>query len=181
VRRTAIVCLLTMLAVSGCESGGEGGEAPEPVGGDDPGPSVPATTGGGGGAAPSQPSSAGGGSVVDPQPPGQASVSVDGVDVTLEELGATACSIGKDEFGFSFRTGDNAITLGAGGIYTDGSGWSGALMLTVVDPYNEYFVDLAMVDESTLAFSGSSMSYQGPWIRGAGEDAGTGTVSVTCP
>ena len=180
-RRAAMVCLVAMVAVSGCGSGEADGAASESAGGDDPGMSAPAGAGGGGGTEPSQPSSAGGGSVVDPQPAGQASISVDGIEVTLEELGATACSIGDDEFGFSFRSADNAITLGAGGTYTDGSGWSGSLMLIVADPYDEYVVDLAQVDESTLAFSGSSMSYQGPWIRGAGEDAGTGTVSVTCP
>jgi hypothetical protein len=178
-QRTATLCLAIVL-MAGCAADDSGGAASGGVNGDEPATSAPAG-GGGSGAEPSVPASVGGGSVVDPQPAGQASVSVDGIEVTLDELGATDCTMGGDEFGFSFRTADNALTLGAGGVFTEGSGWAGSLRLIVADPYNEYVVDLSQVDASNLAFSGSSMSYQGPWIRGAGEDAGTGTVSVTCP
>lgn len=178
-RRTATLCLAIVL-MAGCGADGSGRAASETVNDDEPASSAPAD-GGGNGAEPSVAASLGGGSVVDPQPAGQASVSVDGIEVTLDELGATSCSIGDGEFGFSFVTADNAMTLGAGGVFTDGSGWTGQLRLVVADPYNEYVVDLTQVDASNLAFSGRSMSYQGPWIRGAGEDAGTGTVSVTCP
>jgi hypothetical protein len=54
------------------------------------------------------------GEIVDPQPPGQATVSVDGQEWTLTEPGAGDCSIAADAITFSFRIVDNEFTLGAG-------------------------------------------------------------------
>jgi hypothetical protein len=138
------------------------------------------------------------GNVINPPPPGQATVSVDGQEFTFEQMGPVTCTVEEGEFGFSYFIGDNEVTLGGGGFYSDEVGWGGSISMFVAGPPEEgetggstYAVALPEVDESTLAFDGKSMSYSGPMERqfydpdsetGSGvEDVGTGTVSVTCP
>lgn len=170
-RRTTILAAGLMLVVTACGSGGTGG---------DPGSSA------------DDGASGSSGNVIDPPPPGQATVSVDGLELTFEEPGAVPCSIADGEFGFSFRIGDNEITIGAGGTRFDEVGWGGSIMLVVANPEGEpgpvtYVVFLRDIDESDVAFDGSSMSYSGPMLKQTpgsdppGEEIGTGTISATCP
>jgi hypothetical protein len=132
-----------------------------------------------------------GGEVVDPQPPGQATVSVDGQEWAFTEPGATACTIATDAIGFSFRIGDNEVTLGGGANLYD-TGWLGGIDLRVADPDGAdgpvtYFPDLA-ADGAGIAIDGDSMSYSGPMqmqppndgSNPPPEDVGDGTISVTC-
>ncbi len=178
--RKGILGVAIMLIVVACGSGDTGGGAAQTAD-----PAGPAQSDAGGGAS-------SGGSVVNPQPPGQAAMSVAGLDYTFTEPGGVACVIKDGEFSFSFRQGDNEVTLGGGGFYSGGTGWGGAITLIVANPDGEqgpvnYSAALPKVDESTLAFDGNSMSYNGPMrklVPGGefeGEDAGTGSVSVTCP
>jgi len=187
--RKGILGVAIMLIVVACGSGDTGGGADQTA---DPAapartadPAAPAQSDAGGGAA-------SGGSVVNPQPPGQGVMSVAGLEYTFTEPGGVACAISDGEFSFSFRQGDNEVTIGGGGFYTGGYGWGGGITLIVANPEGEpgpvhYTIPLPDIDESALAFDGSSMSYSGPVVKrvpgGAqeGEDAGSGTVSVTCP
>lgn len=131
------------------------------------------------------------GDVVNPQPPGQANAVVDGLEYTLTEPGAVGCNIGGDSVAFSFRIGDNEVTLGGGASLSDGT-WFGALELVVANPEGEngpisYYPDLSS-DEDGLAVAGSSMSYSGPMLKQPAQDGsnpppvdvGEGTISVTC-
>ena len=156
-------------------------------GDDDAGDSATETTASDGGSqdAPS------GGAVVNPQPPGQAMVTVDGQDFTLTEPGALECTIAQDAITFSFRIGDNEVTLGAGANLYD-TGWLGAIDLRVANPTGEpgpisYFPDLAANGDG-ITIDGASMSYTGPMQKQpandgsnpAPVDVGQGTISVTC-
>ena len=135
------------------------------------------------------------GGVINPPPPGQATVSVDGQQFSFTEPGGVGCNVDDDGFSFSFRIGDNETTLGAGGIRT-GDSWGGEIRMTIANPDGapgpiDYFVSLPDVDDSTLAFDGKSMSYSGLVMKQfprntdgsvpPAKDVGTGTVSVTCP
>jgi hypothetical protein len=137
--------------------------------------------------------SSGGDGVVDPQPPGQAMVSVDGQEYVLDMPGALDCTIEDDTFTFSFRIGDNEVTLGGGANEYDGK-WVGSIDLVVADPTGEpgpirYTPDLVENGASGLAFDGDSMSYSGPMQKQPANDGsqpqpvdvGDGTISVTCP
>lgn len=132
-----------------------------------------------------------GGSVLNPQPPGQAMVTVDGQDFTLTEPGALECSIAEDAITFSYRIGDNEVTLGAGANLYD-TGWLGAIDLRVANPTGEpgpisYFPDLAANGDG-VAIDGASLSYTGPMQKQPANDGsnpqpvdvGQGTISVTC-
>jgi hypothetical protein len=117
-------------------------------------------------------------------------VSVDGLELTFEEPGTTPCNVTDGEFGFSFVAGESIV--GGGGVYFgSATGWGGGINLIVANPENgepgpiKYRTALPMVDASTLAFDGSSMSYSGPMSKqGPGSEPPgevvTGTVSVTC-
>ena len=169
-------------------------------GGESGGRSTDETTGGGESTASGDSDSTGavsGANVIDPPPPGQATVSVDGQEFNFENLGSVKCTIEVGEFGFSFFIGDNEVTLGGGGFYSEEVGWGGSISMFVAGPPEEgqegnstYVVALPEVDESTLAFEKKSMSYSGPMERqfydpasesGSGvEEVGEGTISVTC-
>lgn len=149
---------------------------------------VSSDTSGGGNADPGAAS----GAIVDRQPPGQAAASIDGLDLSFMEPGALACSIGDDAITFSFRIGDNEVTLGAGANHYE-EGWLGGIQLVVYNPEDgggpvTYFPDLAANGEG-IAIDGSSMSYSGPIMKQppndgtnpAPEAAGEGTISATCP
>jgi hypothetical protein len=95
------------------------------------------------------------GDVINPPPPGQATVSVDGQQFSFTEPGGVRCNVDDDGFSFSFRIGDNETTLGAGGIRT-GDSWGGEIRMTIANPDGapgpiDYFVSLPDVDDSTLA------------------------------
>ena len=132
-----------------------------------------------------------GGVIVEPQPPGQAMVMVDGQEYTLTDPGALACTIEQDAITFSFRVGDNEVTLGGGAnLYDDG--WLGGVDLRVANPAGEpgpisYFPDVAAHGDG-IAVDGESMSFSGPMQKQPANDGsnpppidvGDGTISVTC-
>jgi len=118
-------------------------------------------------------------------------VTVDGQDFTLTEPGALECSIAEDAITFSFRIGDNEVTLGGGANLYD-TGWLGSVDLRVANPTSEpgpisYFPDLA-VNGDGIAIDGASMSYTGAMQKQPANDGsnpppvdvGQGTISVTC-
>ena len=118
-------------------------------------------------------------------------VTVDGQDFTLTEPGALECSIAEDAITFSFRIGDNEVTLGGGANLYD-TGWLGSVDLRVANPTSEpgpisYFPDLA-VNGDGIAIDGASMSYTGPMQKQPANDGGNpppvdvgqGTISATC-
>lgn len=133
--------------------------------------------------------------IADPAAPGQATAAVDGLDFTFELPGALECSINDDAITFSYRIGDNEITLGAGANRVDG-GWMGSIALDVANPEGEpgpiaYYPapgENGILDASLFAVDGTSMSYSGPMLKQpandgsnpAPVDVGTGTVSATC-
>lgn len=136
--------------------------------------------------------SAGGGGVVDQQPPGQAFVSVDGHELTLEVSPAVDCSVSPDGISYSFWVGDNSIVLGGGANLYD-TGWVGSINLRIAEPEGQdgpvsYSPDIA-ANGDRIAIEGNSMSYSGPMRKqppndGTNpplEDVGDGTFSVTCP
>ncbi len=133
--------------------------------------------------------------VVNAAPPGQATASVDGLDLSFELPGALDCSISDDAITFSYRVGDNEITLGAGANRVD-DGWMGSIALSVANPDTEpgpigYYPAPGVngvVDESLFAIDGASMSYVGPMLKQPANDGsnpspvdvGIGTISATC-
>ena len=132
-----------------------------------------------------------GGDVADRQPAGQATVTVDGQEFTLTEPGALECTVTPDAITFSFRIGDNEITLGAGANLYD-AGWLGSIDLRIANPAGEagpvnYFPDLA-TNGVGIVVDGDSMSYSGPMQKQPANDGtnpppvdvGDGTISVTC-
>ena len=131
------------------------------------------------------------GDVVNKQPPGQAFVAVDGQEFTLTEPGGLDCAVSQDSVTFSFRIGDNEVTLGGGANLYD-SGWLGSFDVRVANPSEgdgpvSYFPDLA-VNGDGVAIDGDSMSYTGPMQKQPPNDgsnpppvpAGDGTISLTC-
>jgi hypothetical protein len=136
-------------------------------------------------------SAASSGDVVDRQAPGQATASVDGQNFTFTEPGALDCTITEDAITFSFRIGDNEVTLGGGANLYD-TAWLGNINLRVANPEGEdgpvgYFPDLAMNGDA-VAIDGDSMSYSGPMQKQPPNDGsnpppvdvGDGKISVTC-
>ena len=118
-------------------------------------------------------------------------VSVDGLDFTLTEPGALACTIADDSITFSFRIGDNEVTLGAGANRYDK--WLGSINLRIGNPEGEagpisYFPDLAASSDG-IAIDEGSFSYAGPMMKQPANDGsnppavdvGDGVISVTCP
>lgn len=181
---------LAVLALAACGSdddGGGGGGAPAEPEQESTGS---ATTGDGEEA--DSDDSPEGGAIVSPQPAGRAFVDVDGVQYTLEEPGGLDCTITDEAITFSFRIGDNEVTLGAGANRYD-TGWLGSITLNVANPESEpgpisYYPDLA-ADGDGLVIDGNSASYSGPMQKQpandgsnpAPVDVGDGVISVTCP
>ncbi len=132
------------------------------------------------------------GAIVEAQPAGQALVAVEGQEYTMQEPGALDCTISDEAITFSFRIGDNEITLGAGANRYD-EGWVGNISLRVANPIEEagpinYFPDLAAHGD-LLTIDGNSASYSGPMQKQPPNDGsnpppvevGAGIISVTCP
>lgn len=178
--------LPSVAIVAGVMLGACGGSSDDDGAGDGSQPTVPTvpTDAGDAGASPA-------GRVTDPQPPGQAKVVVDGREFTLTEPGAIGCSITDDSISFSFRTGDNEVTLG-GGANLENVGWMGLIELVVANPDGEngpisYYPDLA-ASGGGVTVAGSSMSYAGAMLKQPAQDGtnpppvevGDGLVSVTC-
>jgi len=128
---------------------------------------------------------------VSPAAPGQATVAVDGQEWTLTEPGAIGCSIAEDMVSFSFVMGDNEVTLGGGANRSDGA-WLGSIDLRVLGADTDlgpaaYYPDLA-ANGDAVTIDGERLTYAGPMLRqppndGSNpppEDAGSGTISVTC-
>ena len=180
---------LAVLALAACGSDGGGGSADEP----EQESTGTATTGDGEEAdTDDAPDAGAGGAIVNPQPAGQAFVEVDGVQYTLEEPGGLDCTITDEAITFSFRIGDNEVTLGAGANLYD-TGWIGSFTLNVGNPEGEpgpisYFPDLA-ANGDALVIDGDSASYSGPMQKQPANDGsnpppvdvGDGVISVTCP
>lgn len=189
---------LVALGLAACGGGSDDGSAdPEPASADDT--SLPAgdddaaddDAAGDDTAGDDDAGSGDGGDVVNPQPAGQAFVSVDGLEYTMQEPGALECTISDESITFSFRIGDNEVTLGAGAnLYEE---WLGNIQLVVANPAGEagpigYSPDLA-ANGSGLVIDGSSASYSGPMQKQPANDGtnppavdvGDGIFSVTCP
>ena len=97
---------------------------------------------------------------------------------------------------YSFRQGDNEVTLGAGVNRVDG-GWMGSISLTIANPIGEdgpiaYYPvpgDLGVLDEGLFVIDGNSVMYDGPMLKQPANDGsqpppvevGDGTVVATCP
>lgn len=186
--KTAIVLIVLGLAACG---GGDDSAEPE----QDATGAVPADDGVAVDEAPASDDGddvSGGGAIVNRQQAGQALVSVEGQEYAMSEPGALACSISDESITFSFRIGDNEVTLGAGANLYD-TGWLGNITTTVGNPTGEegpiiYFPDLA-ANGDRLVIDGNSASYSGPMQkqpRNDGSnpppvDVGDGIISVTCP
>jgi hypothetical protein len=153
-------------------------------------PSIEETAGGAGASDGGAGSS--GGAVIGAPPPGQARATVDGLDFSFDEPGGIGCSITEDSFSYSFRIGDNEVTLGAGANLSE-QGWLGAIELVVANPESgpgpiSYFPELG-ANGAGIAVEGESMSYSGPMMKQPPQDgtnpapvaAGDGTISVKCP
>lgn len=79
----------------------------------------------------------GGGSITDAQPPGQAFASVDGREFTLQQPGGVDCTVSQEAITFSYRIGDNEVTLSAGANFYGDQGWLGGINLRVANPEGE--------------------------------------------
>ncbi len=182
-----IAIALAVLGLVACGGGDDDSVTPEPAPVDDATAADDAN-----GDANGDDGGAGSGAIVSPQPAGQASVTVDGLDYTMQEPGALDCAISDDAITFSFRIGDNEVTLGAGANLYD-NGWLGNIEVRVANPTSEpgpitYFPDLTANGDG-LVIDGSSASYTGPMQKQPANDGsnpppvdvGDGTISVTCP
>jgi hypothetical protein len=137
-----------------------------------------------------------GASVGDPPPPGMATASVDGLDLTFDVPNAVSpCSIADDSITFGFGVDGEEFTLAAGTIRVDG-GWMGSIALDIANPDGEpgpiaYYPapgENGVLDESLFAVDGSTMSYSGPMLKQPANDGsqpppvevGEGTIRATC-
>lgn len=137
---------------------------------------------------------ASGGAVVGPAPAGQAMASVDGQEITFDEVLAGGCSISDEAITYGFAAADGVTTLGAGLNHMDGE-WMGSIAVDVPNPDGEgvigYYpapVEGASLAEGSVVVDGSSMSYSGPMLMQPPNDGtnpppvdiGDGTISATC-
>jgi hypothetical protein len=180
-RRALLLQTAMILTLTACGGGDPAAEVEAAAGGD-------AVTGGqdGGGSS--------GGAVVNPQPPGQAAVMVDGLDLSFDQPGGIGCTLSAEAITFSFRIGDNEVTLGGGANHYEDQGWLGGIQMIVFNPEGgggpvTYYPDLA-VNGDRLAIDGQSLSYAGPMLMQPSNEDGTipepvdvgeGTISLTCP
>lgn len=132
---------------------------------------------------------------IDSPPAGQATVTVDGLDFTLAEPGALTCSISEESLTFSYRIGDNEVTLG-GGLNSTGDGWIGNIALSIANPDGEqgpigYYPapgENGVLDGSLFTIEGSTVRFAGPMLKQPANDGsqpppidvGTGTVIASC-
>ena len=133
---------------------------------------------------------------VDAPPPGTATASVDGLDLTFDVPNEfSPCSIGDDAITFGFGVDGEDYTLAAGANRVDG-GWIGSIALDVANPDGEagpiaYYPapgENGVLDDSLFTVDGSSMSYSGPMLKQPANDGslpppvsvGDGTIRATC-
>lgn len=185
----AAVVVVSGLLTAGCGGNDDGASADlsASTGGD---AMTEATSSGGDGSG----NGASGETVVDPPPPGHATVSVDGQEFNFELPGALDCLIEADTFRFSYRIGDNEVTLGAGANRYEETGWAGNISMIVADPAGQtgpttYSPATGSMNDAAFAFDGNSMSYSGPMQKTPPNDGsnpppidvGEGTITITCP
>lgn len=131
----------------------------------------------------------------DAPPSGQATASVDELDLTFELPGALECSISDESLTYSYRIGDNEVTLGAGVNRVDG-GWMGSISLTIANPADEpgpiaYYPapgDLGVLDDSLFVVDGDTAMYAGPMLKQPANDGsvpppvevGEGRIIASC-
>lgn len=128
-----------------------------------------------------------GGAVIDRQPPGEATVRVDGREYTLTERGGADCAVEEDGFRFSFISGNNEVVLGGSGRSDDG-GWEVVVRLEDFPEDQEggitfFFLDGLAVD---VGIDGNSVSMVGQMEKyetdpTTPDDVGEGVISFTCP
>jgi len=180
-RRLMIVLLA--LAMTACGGGGSDDAATD-TGTDDTVAGSESDDGGNGGSSSGQ--------VVDPQPPGQATVSVDGQEFMFHTLGPSDCIIETDRLNFAFVIEETSATLAAGANLTD-DGWQGDIKLRILDEEGkpvQYYLQSAegLMIQGTIAVDGDSMSFSGPMEMQPPNDGsnpppvdvGDGTISATC-
>lgn len=135
------------------------------------------------------------GTIDDAPPSGQATASVDGLDLTFELPGAVACSISNDSLTYSYRIGDNEVTLGGGMNRVDG-GWMGSISLRVANPVGEQGPvtyspapgEAGVLDASLFTIDGDTAAYVGPMLKQPANDGsqppqvdvGMGSIIATC-
>jgi hypothetical protein len=137
-----------------------------------------------------------GASVGDAPPPGTATASVDGLDLTFDVPNAVSpCSIADDSITFGFGVDGEDFTLAAGTNRVDG-GWMGSIALDIANPDGKtgpiaYYPapgENGVLDESLFTVTGSTMSYSGPMLKQPANDGsqpppvevGEGTIRATC-
>ena len=179
-RRLALLLAMPLI-MTGCGGGSDDEPAaPEPTAAMEDEQSSNGSGGGSNGTA-----------VVQQQTSGTALVTVDGLEFMFTEPGGLACSISSDAITFSYRIGDNEVTLGGGANRYD-EGWLGSIDVRVAEPGTEpgpvsYY---PLLDENGdgIAIDGDSMSYSGPMVRQPANDGsqpepvdvGDGVISATC-
>jgi hypothetical protein len=123
------------------------------------------------------------GAVVNPASPGQATVTLEGEDYTLDTIGPVGCTIEGSAFEFSFLMGDNEINLVGGGD-ASASTFNFNLSFQEEGGITQYAADHLSGDSGTLTVDGSSMSYVGSMSElvegGERESVGEVTISATC-
>lgn len=132
------------------------------------------------------------GAVVDPQPPGQALVSVDGQEFMFDTLGPSDCIVESDGITFAFVDNETSATLSAGANLTD-DGWQGDILLRILDEDGlpvQYSLrsEEGLMIPGAIIVDGDSMSFSGPMTvqppnDGSNPpvvDVGHGTISATC-
>lgn len=184
-RRPHLLAVVALISLAACGSDDDASDQPATTAGaaDAAGDGNNGDDGGDGG---------GGGDTVNRPAPGQAAVSVDDQEYTLTEPGALACTVTDESITFSFRLGDNAVTLGAGANQTDGE-WFGSVVLRVAEPSDEpgpisYFPEFP-ANSAGVTIDGDSFSYTGPMQKQPANDGSTpapidvgdGLITVTCP
>lgn len=134
----------------------------------------------------------GSGEVVDPQPPGQATVSVDGQEFVFETIGPGGCIIETDRLQYSFVNEETSATIAAGANFTD-DGWQGDILMRILDEEGrpvQYYLqsEEGLMVLGGIAVDGDSMSFSGPMEMQPPNDGsnpppvdvGDGTISATC-
>lgn len=176
-----IVALFTSMAACGDDDSGgaspDGGSTEGPADGGDDGVDAPS-----------------GGSIDDPAPPGTATASVDGQDLTFDTVLASGCSIAGDAITFGFSNADGTVTIAAG-LNPNGDDWDGNIRVELPNPegegtlaYNTEPAEGITLPPGSVVVDGSSMTYEGPMLfqppndgsNPPPESVGDGTIRATC-
>ena len=189
-KRMLVVVLSTVALVVACgnDDGGETSPSEAAAQADTSSADDEAVEGDGGG------DDASGGAVAEPAPSGQATASVDGVELAFEEVLTSGCSISEERITYAFVAADGVTTL-AGGLNRIDGAWLGSIAIDVPNPDGEGILGYypaptndGTLEDGAVAVDGSSMSYSGPMLLQPVNDGsnpppisvGEGTVSATC-